>query len=136
MHFDRKSNQAEKNLNHKLNNVEHKLANMQIASDFLSVLKLRDHSKWRAKKNEHGEGIILIRTCVLKVINIERKKLTHHEITDRIAEQTALVIIQMSKESKLRIHPNLRRPRFSFSDSFKFTNKCFVRLTFHNSHER
>ena len=136
MHFDRKSNQAEKNLNHKLNNVEHKFANMQIASDFLSVLKLRDHSKWRAKKNEHGEGIILIRTCVLKVINIERKKLTHHEITDRIAEQTALVIIQMSKESKLRIHPNLRRPRFSFSDSFKFTNKCFVRLTFHNSHER
>ena len=109
---------------------------MQIASDFLSVLKLRDHSKWRAKKNEHGEGIILIRTCVLKVINIERKKLTHHEITDRIAEQTALVIIQMSKESKLRIHPNLRRPRFSFSDSSKFTNKCFVRLTFHNSHER
>ena len=29
---------------------------MQTAFDFLSVLKLRDHSKWRAKKNEHGGG--------------------------------------------------------------------------------
>ena len=29
--------------------MEHKLANMQIAFDFLPVLKLRDHCKWRAK---------------------------------------------------------------------------------------
>ena len=79
---------------------------------FLSVLKLRDRSKWRAKKNEHGEGIMLIRTFVLKVINNERKKLTHHEIIDRIAEKTVSVIIQVSKESKLRIHLNL--------NSFKF----------------
>ena len=34
--------------------MEHKLTNIQIAFDFLLVLKLRDHSKWRAKKNEHG----------------------------------------------------------------------------------
>ena len=33
---------------------------MQMAFDFLSVLELRDHSKKRAKKNEHGEGIMLI----------------------------------------------------------------------------
>ena len=64
------------------------------------------------------------------------KKLTHHEITDCIAEQTASVIIQVSKESKLRIHPNLRRPRFSFTHSFKFTYKYFLRLAFHNGYER
>ena len=115
--------------------MEGNFAIIQITLDFLSVLELRDHSKWRAKKNEHGEGIMLIRTFVLKVINNERKKLTHHEIIDRIAEQTALVIIQVSKESKLRIHSNLRRVRFSFTYSFKFTYKCFVRLAFHNRYE-
>ena len=47
---------------------------------------------------------MLIRTFVLKAINNERKKLTHQEIIDRITEQTASVIIQVSKESKLRIH--------------------------------
>ena len=65
-----------------------------------------------------------------------KKKLTHHEIIDRTAKQTASVIIQVSKQSNLRIHPNLRRPRFSFNYSFKFTYKCFVRLTFHKSYER
>ena len=89
-----------------------------------------------SKEKRHWEGIMLIRTFVLKVINNERKKLTHHEIIDRIAEQTASVIIQVSKESKLRIHSNLRRARFSFTYSFKFTYKCFVRLAFHNSYER
>ena len=74
--------------------MEHKLANIQIVFDFLSVLKLRDHSVWRAKKNEHGEGILLIRTFALKVINNERKKLTHHEIIDGIAGQTASVIFK------------------------------------------
>ena len=64
------------------------------------------------------------------------KKLTHHEIIDRTAEKTPSVIIQVSKESKLRIHPNLRRPRFFFTYSFKFTYKCFLRLAFHNGHER
>ena len=58
---------------------------------------------------------MLILKFVLKVIDNERKKLTHHEITDRIAEQTASITIQVSKESKLRIHPNLRRSRFSFT---------------------
>ena len=68
---------------------------------FLSVLKLRDRFKWRAKKNEHGEGIMLIRTFVLKVINNERKKLTHHEINDRIAEQTAAG--DHSREKRIKI---------------------------------
>ena len=57
-------------------------------SIFLEILILREHSKCRANKNEHEEGIMLIRTFVLKVINDERKKFTHHEIIDRIAEQT------------------------------------------------
>ena len=116
--------------------MEHKFANVQIAFDFLSILKLMDGSKWRTKKNEHGQGIMLIRTFVLKFINNDRKKLTHHEIINRIAEQTALVTIQVSKESKLRIHPKLRRPCFSFTYSFKFTYKCFARLAFHNIYER
>ena len=115
--------------------MKHKFTNIQIEFDFLSVLKLNDHSKWRAKKNEHGQGIMLIPTFVLKVINNERKRLTHHEIIDRIAEQISSVMIQVSKESKLRIHPNLQRPRFSFTYSFKFTYKCLVRLAFHNSYE-
>ena len=79
------------------NKVEHKFANRQIGIDFSSVLNLRDHSKWRPKKKKQGEGIMLIRTFVLKVINNDRKKLTYHEMIDRIAEQTALVIIQVSK---------------------------------------
>ena len=62
-----------------------------------------------SKEKRHWEGIMLIRTFVLKVINNKRKKLTHHEIIDRIADQTASVIIQVSKELKLRIRPNLRR---------------------------
>ena len=78
---------------------------------------------------------MLIGTFFLKVINNERKKLTNHEIIDCIAEQTSSVIIQVSKESKLRIHRNLRRPSFSFTYLFKFTYKCFVRLAFHNSYE-
>ena len=36
--------------------MEHKFANVQIAFDFLSVLKLRDHSKWRAKKKQTWGG--------------------------------------------------------------------------------
>ena len=77
--------------------MEHKFANRQIGIDFSSVLNLRDHSKWRPKKKKQVEGIMLIRTFVLKVINNDRKKLTYHEMIDRIAEQTALVIIQVSK---------------------------------------
>ena len=68
--------------------------------------------------------------------NNESKKLTHDKVIDRIAEQTVSVIIQVSKESKLRIHLNLKRPGFSFTYSFKFTYKCFARLAFHNSYKR
>ena len=79
---------------------------------------------------------MLIRTFVVKAIDNKRKKLTHHKIFDCIAEQIASVIIPVSKESKLRIHPNLRKPHFSITYSFKSTYKCFVRFAFHNSHER
>ena len=116
--------------------MEQKFPNIQITFDFLSALELRDHSRWRAKKKEHGEAIMLIRTFALNVINNERKKLTHHEIIDCIARQTTLVIIQVNKEPKLRIYPNLQRPRFSFTFSFKFTYECFLRLAFHNSYLR
>ena len=58
---------------------------------------------------------MLVRTFVLKIINNERKKVTHREMIDRIAEQSESVIFQVCKESKLWIHPNLRRPRFSFT---------------------
>ena len=54
--------------------MEHKLAIIQVAFDFLSVLILRDHTKWIANKNKHREGIMLIRAFFLKVINNERKK--------------------------------------------------------------
>ena len=64
---------------------------------------------------------MLIRTFILKVMNNERKILTHHKITDRIAEQLESVITQVYRESKLWIHPNLRRPSFLFTYSFKFT---------------
>ena len=49
VHFDRKYNQAEENLNHRLDGVKHMFAIIQITFCFLSVLELRDHSKWRAK---------------------------------------------------------------------------------------
>ena len=69
MHFNRKWNQAERNLNNRLNKAERKFENIQIAFDFLSVLNLKDHSKWGANKNEHGEEMMLIRTLVLKEKN-------------------------------------------------------------------
>ena len=40
---------------------------------------------------------MLIRRFVLKVINNERKILTHHEIIDLIAEQIVFVITQVCK---------------------------------------
>ena len=69
---------------------------------------------------------MLIRNSVLKVINYERKILTHQEMIDRLAEQIVLVITHVCKKSKLSIDPNLRRPRFSFTYSFKFTYFCLV----------
>ena len=69
VHFNRKWKQPEGNLNNRLNKAEHKFENIQITLDFLSVLKLRDHFKWRANKNEHGEEVMLIRTFVLREKN-------------------------------------------------------------------
>ena len=63
---------------------------------------------------------MLIPRFALKVINNERKNLTHHEVIDRIAQQIAFVITQMCKESRLWIHPNLRGPSFSFTYSLTF----------------
>ena len=63
---------------------------------------------------------MLIPRFVLKLINNERKNLTHHEVIDRIAQQIAFVITQMCKESRLWIHPNLRGPSFSFTYSLTF----------------
>ena len=42
---------------------------------------------------------MLIQMLVLKVINNERKILTHHEIIDRIVEQIVLLITRVCKES-------------------------------------
>ena len=56
---------------------------------------------------------MLIQIFFLKVINYERKLLTDHEIIDRMVGQIESVITQLCKESKLRIHANLRRPGFS-----------------------
>ena len=71
---------------------------------------------------------MLIQTFVLKVIKNEREKSTHHDIIVCVAEETASVIIQVSKESKLRIHPNLRSPRFSFIYAFKFIHSNLYHL--------
>ena len=45
-----------------------------------------------SKQKQTWGGTMLIRTLVLKVINNERKILTHHEIIDCIAEQIELII--------------------------------------------
>ena len=49
------------------------------------------------ESKEHGDGIMLIQTFVLTVINNEWKNIKHHKIIDRISEETASVIIQVSK---------------------------------------
>ena len=53
---------------------------MQTALDFVSTLVLKDHSKWKANKNEHGEGDNAHPNVRSKSYNNERKILTHHEI--------------------------------------------------------
>ena len=67
-------------------------------------------------------GLCLSKRFVLKVINIERKILTHYEIIDRIVEQ----IVSVCKEPKLWIQSNLRRPEVSFTYSSKFAYFCIV----------
>ena len=69
---------------------------------------------------------MLIQIFVLNVINNERNILTHYEIINRIAEQVVLMITQVWKESKLWIHPNLRRLSLSFTYSFNFNYFCIV----------
>ena len=75
-----------------------------------------------------GKGIKLIGKLVLKVKNNERKILTHHGITDRIAEKIALVITQLCKKPKLWIHPNLKGSSFSFTYLFRFIYFCIVHI--------
>ena len=94
--------------------IEYMFANIQTAFDFSSALVLRDHSKWRANiKRRYGWGKILIR----------------HEIINHIAEQIDSVITQVSKKSKLWIHPNLRGPSFSYCRYIKkvFKKKICLR---------
>ena len=71
----------------------------------------------RKQKRTWGEGS--------KSNNNERKISARHEIIDYIAEKMS-VITQVCKETKLWIHPNLRRPNFSFTYSLKFTYFCNV----------
>ena len=74
-----------------------------------------------SKQKRTWGGIMLIRTFILKVINNQIKILTDHKIVDRDAEQSESAIPQVCKESKLWIHPNLWRPSFLFTYSFKLT---------------
>ena len=62
---------------------------------------------------------MLIRALFLKVINNERKTLTHHDTIDHNAAH----IVQINKPW---IHPNLRRPNLSFVYSSKLTYFCIV----------
>ena len=94
--------------------MEHKFPIIKTAFDILSTLVLRDHSKWRANKNKLGEGNNAHQNFCYKN-NKETKILTHHEITDCMAEQIESLITEVYKESKLWIHPNLRRPGFSLT---------------------
>ena len=76
----------------------------------------------KKKQKWPWEGVILlIQTFVLKIINNERKILTHHEIIDCTADKIVSVIAQMCKKTKLWNHPTLQRLNFSFTYSFKFT---------------
>ena len=65
---------------------------------------------------------MLIRTFVLKIINNKRKIETYHGIIDHTVEQ----ILLECKETKLWIHPNLQRPNFALTYSFKFIYFCTV----------
>ena len=53
---------------------------MQTALDFLSTVVLKDHSKWKANKNEHGKGDNAHPNVRSKSNNNEKKNLTHHKI--------------------------------------------------------
>ena len=53
---------------------------MQTTLGFLSILVLKDHSKWKGNKNQNEEGNNAHHNICSKSSNIERKILTHHEI--------------------------------------------------------
>ena len=81
---------------------------MQTALDFLSTLVLKDHSKYKAKKNKHGEENNAHMNVHSRSNNDERNILTRNEIIltrneiiDCIAEKIVSVITQVSKETKL-----------------------------------
>ena len=59
---------------------------------------------------------------------MKEKKLTHHEIIACIAAQTESVIIQVNKESKLRMNPNLRSPHLHLHTHFSCT--CSLKFTY------
>ena len=71
-----------------------------------------------------ARGEMLIRIFVLKVINVEKKILTHHETIDSMAEQIESMIIQVCKKSELRVHPNLQQTTFSLL--FHLSSLIFV----------
>ena len=107
-----------------LTKVEHNFANIKTAFDFLSTLVLRDQSKWRANKNEHGERyIMLIPRFVLKVIDNEKKKFACHEM---IALENKLCWWSLECVNNQGIYPKLRQSSVSFTYLFKFTYFCFV----------
>ena len=111
------------NLKHRLNKVEHNFANIQTAYGFLWTLVSNLNAE-QTKMNMETVIILIWRVVVKE--EIIWKILIHHEITDDITEQIVSVIIQVCKELKLWIHPNLRRPSFSFTYSFKFNYFCIV----------
>ena len=102
--------------------MEYYFANMTTALDFLTTLPLKDHSKWKANKNKHGEGNNAHPNVHSIRDNNQTNILTHHEI--RHCRNIVPVITQMCKETKLWIDPNLRWPNSSFIYSFKFTYFC------------
>ena len=48
---------------------------MQTTLDFLSALVLKDHSKWKANKNKHGEGDNAYPNVRSKINNKKNKKI-------------------------------------------------------------
>ena len=109
------------NLNHRLK-WNTSLQIWQLHLIFLSTLPLKDHSKWKANKNKHGEGNNAHPNVRSKSNNNETNIWTHHEI--RHCRNIVPVITQVCKETKLWIDPNLRWPNFSFTYSFKFIYFC------------
>ena len=54
MHSNKKQNKAEKK--NRRNKVERKFSNIQTAFDFFMNTCIKGPIKWKANKNEHGEG--------------------------------------------------------------------------------